>query len=53
MNEANQKTNFLREIWNEQYSFHELMEDITALNIYKNNIGKVIEQLTYFIDMES
>lgn len=29
------------------------MEDINALNVYKNNIGKVIEQLTYFIDMES
>lgn len=29
------------------------MEDIAALNIYENNLGKVIEQLTYFIDMES
>ena len=53
MKQANQKTNFLREIWNEQYGFHELMEDIKALNVYKNNIGKVIQQLTYFIDMES
>lgn len=29
------------------------MEDINSLSIYKNNIGKVIEQLTFFIDMES
>ena len=28
------------------------MEDIKMLNIFQNNVGKVIEQLTYFIDME-
>jgi hypothetical protein len=29
------------------------MEDVFTLNIFTTNIGKVIEQLTYFIDMES
>jgi hypothetical protein len=29
------------------------MEDIVNLQIFQNNIGKVIEQLSYFIDMET
>ena len=29
------------------------MEDVSALHTYENNMSKVIEQLTYFIDMES
>lgn len=29
------------------------MEDVTSLSIYENNISKVIEQLTYFIDKEN
>ena len=52
MKEANEKTLKLKELWNEQYGFHELMDDIKMLNVFQNNVGKVIEQLTYFIDME-
>lgn len=29
------------------------MEDIVTLQIFQNNVGKVVEQLSYFIDMES
>lgn len=29
------------------------MEDVGALQTSENNLAKVIEQLTYFIDMES
>ena len=29
------------------------MEDVAALGVFESNVGKAIEQLTYFIDMES
>ena len=29
------------------------MEDVLTLQIFQNNVGKVVEQLSYFIDMES
>ena len=51
--EANNRSLELRELWNESYGFHELMEDVSTLGIFENNVGKVVEQLTYFIDMES
>ena len=53
MKEANEKNLQLRELWNESYGFHELMEDVTSLSVFEQNVGTVIEQLTYFIDMEN
>ncbi len=29
------------------------MEDVITLHTFQTNVGKVIEQLSYFIDMES
>ncbi len=29
------------------------MEDVISLTVFQNNLAKVIEQLTYFIDMDS
>ena len=29
------------------------MEDVTSLSVFEQNVGTVIEQLTYFIDMEN
>jgi len=29
------------------------MEDVLTLHIFQTNVGKVIEQLSYFIDMET
>jgi hypothetical protein len=53
MKEADQKTEKLNEVWQEQASFHSFMEDIVTLQIFQNNVGKVVEQLSYFIDMET
>jgi len=53
MKEAEEKTDRLNEAWLEQAQFHDFMEDIITLQIFQNNVGKVVEQLSYFIDMES
>jgi glutamine synthetase adenylyltransferase len=53
MKEASDTTAVLRQVWADQSAFHGLMEDITELTTYENNLSRVIEQLTYFIDMES
>ena len=53
MKEAQEKTDRLNEAWLEQAKFHDFMEDILTLQIFQNNVGKVVEQLSYFIDMES
>lgn len=29
------------------------MEDVITLHIFQNNVSKVVEQLSYFIDMEA
>jgi hypothetical protein len=29
------------------------MEDVVTLQLFQNNVSKVHEQLTYFIDMDS
>lgn len=29
------------------------MEDVVTLQTFQNNVGKVVEQLSYFIDMET
>ena len=29
------------------------MEDVLTLQVFQNNVGKVVEQLSHFIDMES
>lgn len=51
--EADQKTERLGEIWQQQSSFHSFMEDVLTLQTFQTNVGKVVEQLSYFIDMES
>lgn len=43
----------MNDLWQEQAQFHDFMEDIVTLQVFQNNVGKVIEQLSYFIDMES
>ena len=53
MKEAEEHTDRLNEHWREQSAFHDFMEDIVTLSTFQNNLGKVIEQLSYFIDMET
>jgi hypothetical protein len=53
MKEASDTTSTLKQVWADQSGFHDLMEDISVLTTYENNLSRVIEQLTYFIDMES
>ena len=53
MKEAEEHSDRLDELWREQSEFHDFMEDIVTLHVSQSNVGKVIEQLSYFIDMES
>jgi hypothetical protein len=40
-------------VWQQQAAFHHFMEDVVTLQTFQSNVGKVVEQLSYFIDMES
>jgi hypothetical protein len=51
--EADQKTERLGEVWQQQAPFHAFMEDVVTLQVFQANVGKVVEQLSYFIDMET
>ena len=53
MKEADQKTERLAEVWEEQSGFHSFIEDVVTLQTCQSNVGKVVEQLSYFIDMET
>ena len=51
MKETEMETDQLNEVWHQQSEFHDFMEDILTLQIFQANIGTVVEQLSYFIDM--
>jgi hypothetical protein len=53
MKEAEEQTDKMNELWQEKIQFHDFMEDIITLHVFQNNVGKVVEQLSYFIDMET
>ena len=53
MKEAEEHTEKVNEMWHEQYEFHDFMEDVITLQVFQTNVGKVVEQLSYFIDMEA
>lgn len=42
----------MAEIWNQQAEFHDFMDDVLTLSQFQANVAKVVEQLTYFIDMD-
>ena len=51
MKKADARTEAMGETWMQQESFHHYMEDVLDLEIFQRNVGKVVEQLSYFIDM--